>query len=255
MKYQEAMQAINTEKALLFLGLAVKKNGSYLYFPCVDCGNESAIRYYGEKKNVSYCPTCKAGSNIIALTAKVKGIEFQDAKNILLEKTVVPDSPIEEELSLNYELEFVSFMEQEGLNPDLCATIGVGKPKGKTMLSGCIAFTVHNEAGIKITYYGIRISDRHPMFHKSFNPELYLFGYHAADQGEEVLVTTDMFSCLRHLAGGIQSVCNFGLPYLSSRQLELLSPFPRITLEWLFTDKNDVMLGVARNLKTYHRFV
>jgi|GEM_PF-4483430 len=32
-------------------------------------------------------------------------------------------------------------------------------------------------------YYGIQIADCQPMFHKSFNPELYLFGYHAADQG------------------------------------------------------------------------
>lgn len=79
--------------------------------------------------------------------------------------------------------------------------------------------------------------------------------YHAADQGEEVLVTTDMFSCLRHMAGGKQSVCNFGLPYLSLRQLDLLSPFSLISLEWLFTEKNEIMLSVAQNLKAYHRFV
>lgn len=255
MKYQEAMQTINTERALDFLRLTHRQNGSYLIFSCIDCGNESSIRYHGDKKNVAYCPTCKAGTNIVAMAVKLKGVEFQEAKNLLLEKATASDSPIEEELSLNYELEFVPLMEQEGLSPDLCATIGVGKPKGKTMLSGCIAFTVYNESGVKIAYYGIRLSDRHPMFHKSFNPELYLFSYHAADQGEEVLVTTDMFSCLRHLAGGTQSVCNFGLPYLSSRQLELLSPFPRITFEWLFTDKKDIMLNVAQNLKTYHRFV
>jgi hypothetical protein len=101
------------------------------------------------------------------------------------------------------------------------------------MLSGCVAFTVHSEGGVKVAYYGIRIGDRKAVFHKSFNPELYLFGYHAADQDEEVLVTTDMFSCVRHLAEEKQSVCNFGLPYLSPRQLELISPFPRITFEWL----------------------
>jgi hypothetical protein len=255
MKYPEAMQTINTERALLFLGLSVKKNGSYINFPCVVCGNESAIRYHGEKKNVAYCSTCKAGTNIIAMTVKMKGIDFQEAKKLLVEKTAATEEPIQEKLSLKYELEFTPQMEKDGLSKELCETIGVGKPKGKTMLSGCIAFTVCNEGGLKIAYYGIRIADSRPTFHKSFNPELYLFGYHATDKDEEVLVTTDMFSCLRHLAQGQQSVCNFGLPYLSSRQIELLSPFPQITFEWLFTDKKDIMLSVAQNLKAYHRFL
>ncbi len=255
MKYPEAMQTINTERALLLLGLSFKKNGSYLNFPCVKCGNESAIRYHGEKKNVAYCPTCKAGTNIIAMAVMVKDIDFQEAKNLLIEKTVATEEPIQEKLSLTYELEFTPQMENEGLSKELCEAIGVGKPKGKAMLSGCTAFTVHNEVGLKIAYYGIRIADHRPMFHKSFNPELYLYGYHATNKGEEVLVTTDMFSCLRHLAQGEQSVCNFGLPYLSSRQMELLYPFPRITFEWLFTDKKDIMLNVAQNLKAYHRFV
>ncbi|OPY73239.1 MAG: hypothetical protein A4E62_00555 [Syntrophorhabdus sp. PtaU1.Bin002] len=255
MKYPEAMQAIATEKALSFLGLTARKNGSYLNFPCIDCGNESAIRYYGERKNVAYCSTCKAGTNIIAMAVKLKGIDFQEAKKLLVEKTATTEETIQEKLSLKYELEFTIDMEKEGLSKELCDTVGVGRPKGKTMLSGCIAFTIHNETGLKVAYYGIRISDRRPKFHQSFNPELYLFAYHVADKNEEVLVTTDMFSCLRHLAQGEQAICNFGLPYLSSRQMELLSPFPYITFEWLFTDKKDIMLNVAQNLKAYHRFV
>lgn len=255
MKYPEAMQAITTEKALSFLGLTARKNGSYMNFPCIDCGNESAIRYYGEKKNVAYCSTCKAGTNIIAMAVKLKGMDFQEAKKLLVEKTVATGEPIQEKLSLKYELEFTPEMEKEGLSKELCETIGVGRPKGKTMLSGCIAFTVHNETGVKIAYYGIRISDRSPKFHQSFNPELYLFAYHAADKNEEVLVTTDMFSCLHHLAKGEQAVCNFGLPYLSSRQIDLLSSFPYITFEWHFKDKKDIMLNVAQYLKAYHRFI
>jgi hypothetical protein len=250
MKYQEAIKTVDTEKALSFLGLEIKKEGSYIRFPA-PCGHEAVIRWYGEKKNVIYCPECKKGSNIFQLALDFKGIDYAD----LVEKTAKPNRPIEEELNLHYELEWCDLMDKEGLNKELCETIGVGKPKGKTMLSGCIAFTVHNENGVKIAYYGIRISDRHPMHHKSFNPELYLFAYHAADPGEEVLVTTDMFSCLRHLVGGKQAVCNFGLPYLSSRHWELLAPFPFITFEWLFTEKKEIMLNVAQNLKTYHRFV
>ncbi len=250
MKYSDAIQSVDTEKALSLLGLNTKKEGAYIRF-AASCGHEVVIKCYGEKKNLIYCPECKKGSNIFQLALDMKGIDYAD----LVEKTARSARPIEEALKLNYELEWCKEMEKEGLDRELCQKFGVGKPKGKTMLSGCIAFSVHNEAGVKIAYYGIRLADRRPTFHKSFNPELYLFGYDKADTGEEVLVTTDMFSCLRHLAGGKQSVCNFGLPYLSSRQLELLSPFPRITFEWLFEEKNEIMLNVAQNIKTYHRFV
>lgn len=172
MKYAESMQRIDTEKGLTYLGLKFKKNGSYLYFPCPKCGNDAAIKFYGEKKNVSYCPACRTGNNIIALAVKLKGIDFQEAKNLLLDKTTTPKKPIAGELHLTYALEWCDLMEKEGVNKELCQTIGVGKPKGKTMLSGCIAFTVHNEKGVKIAYYGIRIADRHPMHHKSFNPQV-----------------------------------------------------------------------------------
>jgi len=250
MKYQEAIQSVDTEKALSLLGLETKKEGAYIRFPA-PCGHEAVIRWYGEKKNVIYCPECKKGSNIFQLALEVKGINYA----VLVEKTSKANRVIGDELSLNYELEWCIEMEKEGLDRELCEQLGVGRPKGRTMLSGCIAFTVHSEAGLKIAYYGIRIADRHPLFHKSFNPELYLFGYHTADQEKEVWVTTDMFSCVRHLTEGRQAVCNFGLPYLSSRQMELLSPFPFISFEWLFTERDEIMLNVARNLRVYHRFV
>lgn len=255
MKYNEVIKTVNTEKALKSLGLEVRKNGSYLYFPCPVCRNEAAIRYYGDKKNISYCPTCKAGSNIVSIVSLIKGLEFQEAKKFLIEKAIGEDKPIERELNLNYELEWCDLMEKEGLNRELCEGIGIGKPKGKTMLSGCVAFTVHNEVGLKIAYYGIRIADRRPIFHNSFNPELYLYSYHATEKEEEVIVTTDMFSCVRHLAEGKQAICNFGLPYLSSRQMELISAFRFITFEWGFEEKDQIMFSAAKNIKTYHRFL
>lgn len=250
MRYAQAIQSVDTEKALSLLGLETKKEGAYVRFPG-PCGHEVVIRCYGEKKNVIYCPECKKGSTIFQLALDLKGIDYEE----LVEKTSRPVQPIEEELNLNYELEWCAEMEKEGLDRVLCARLGIGKPKGRTMLSGCIAFTVCNEAGLRIAYYGIRIAGRRPIFHKSFNPELYLFGYHLSDKTQEVTVTADMFSCLRHLAAGRQAVCNFGLPYISSRQTELLSVFPLVTFEWLFDEKTEVMLNAAQNLKTYHRFV
>jgi hypothetical protein len=249
MRYSEAIHTVDTEKAFSLLGLEIKKEGSYMQF-LAPCGHEAVIRFYGEKKNLTYCPTCKKGGNIFQLALDLKGIDYAD----LVEKTSKPNRPIEEELKLNYELEFVPELEKLGLTKEFCERMGVGKPKGKTMLSGTIAFTVYNENGMKVAYVGLD-KQGNLKCHKSFNPELYLYNLNNVDPREEAWITTDMFSCLRHLAGGRQCVCNFELPYLSSRQLDILSPFPRITFEWLFTEKKEIMLNAAQNLKTYHRFV
>jgi hypothetical protein len=253
MKYNEAMQKINTEKALNFLGLAFKPNGSYLNFPCIECGNQSSIRYHGEKKNVVYCPTCKTGNNIIAMTVKLKGIEFQDAKNLLLEKTSFPEKPIEEELNLNYQLEWCEEMAKLGLNEELCSHMQVGKPKGKTMLSGTIVFTVFNEQAVKIAYFGVNPKGA-VKYHHSFNPETYLYNYHNVDPTEEVWITTDMFDCLRIIYSGKQAVCNFGLPYLSTKQYMFLSNCDRIVFQWS-GDKRDIAYSNIASLKTFYRFV
>lgn len=253
MKYPEAMQKIDTEKALIYLGFAIKKNGSYLNFPCIECGNESAIRYHGEKKNVAYCPTCKIGSNIISMAVKIKGIEFQEAKNLLIEKTAGVSTPIEEELNLNYTLEWCAEMEKRELNQELCKKLGVGKPKGKTMLSGTIAFTVHNEHGLRVAYFGLK-PDGTKKFHQSFNPELYLYNYHYIDPTEEVWITEDMFTCLKMIDSGKQAVCNFGLPYLSAKQYQLLSNCDRVIFQWS-GDKRDIAYSNITGLKTFYRFV
>ena len=246
MKYVEAIQTVDTEKALAVLGLEIKKDGSYIHFTHL-CGHDAVIRIHGEKKNMIFCPTCKTGSNIFKLAKDLKGIGYE----ALIEKAGKPQKPIEEELNLSYELEWCVEMEKEGLNQELCQRLGVGKPKGKTMLSGTIAFTVFNEHGLKVAYFGLK--EGKAKFHNSFNPETYLYNYQNCDQREEVWITNDMFSCLRHLAGGKQSVCNFGLPYLSIKQYLLLSDCDRVTFQWS-GDKRGVACSNIASLKTFYRF-
>ena len=148
----------------------------------------------------------------------------------------------------------VRFPTKKGIDRRLCQTLGVGKPKGKTMLSGCLAFTVYRE-GKKIAYYGIRIADRMRLYHKPFNPELYLWNHNSCDSREEVWLTTDMLRCLKHIRDGRKALCNFGLSYLSPKHYEMLNAFPWVTIEWLFTEQRDISVSVAKYLKAYHRFV
>lgn len=253
MKYNEAMMAINTERALEILCFPTKKNGSYYYFPCPECGSEVSIRFHGEKKNVSYCPSCKKGNNIIAIAAQIKGIGFQEAKEFLLGKATTIEKPIEEELSLAGQLEFCQLMEQEGLNAELCQQMGVGKWKGKGIMAGHVAFTVHNEHGVRVAYYGFHIPDKKVKFPANFNPETYLYNIHNINAQEEVWITKDLFNCLRIIQSGKQSVCNFGLPYLSTRQYQLLSNCDRVVFDWS-GDKRDIAYTNIASLKTFYRF-
>ena len=121
------------------------------------------------------------------------------------------------------------------------------------MLSGHIVFTIY-ESGKKIAYYGILIADRKPKWHKSFNPELYLYepDPHAE---EEVWLTTDMLNCVRLTQEGKHAFCNFGLPYLSPRHYEILNTCEQVNIDWQFTDRNEIATSVAHNLKCFHRFV
>ena len=253
MKYAEALQLINPYKVLYALNLSPKAQGGYLAFPCPACQEPAVIKTHSEKKNVWYCPKCKDSGNIISLVMRLKKLEYLDAKTFCLEK-VEPQKEITEELPLNYDLEWCELLNKEGIDKELCDRLGVGKPKGKTMLSGTIAFTVHNEHGLKVAYFGLK-PDGTKKFHQSFNPELYLYNVNNVDPREEVWLTTDMLRCLKHIQDGRKALCNFGLPYLSPKQYEMLNAFPWVTIEWLFADKREISVSVAQNLKAYHRFV
>ena len=68
MKYLEMLQAVDTMKALNLIGIEGGQTGAYVHYPCIKCEEGKAvIRAYGEKKNVWYCPGCKASGQIISL--------------------------------------------------------------------------------------------------------------------------------------------------------------------------------------------
>ncbi len=240
------LKQVDTIKALNFLGYEPEQSGTYVYFEC-HCGARAVIRAYGDKKNVWYCPECKSSGHIISLTMKIKRIEYNEAIEEL--KKFKSNSKITQSLNLTYETEYHEFLEQQGLVLDFCKQEGIGKPKGKTMLSGCIAIPICDEDGNKIAYIGVRIKDRKVTCHKSFNPELYLYGHNRIDPHKEVFFTTDMIDCLKGIQNGIQAVCNFGLPYVSQAQLELLNKCGMVT----FYATKDIAHQLSQQFNSYMR--
>jgi len=254
MNYTKTLQSVDTLKALKLLGLEVEQKGAYVHFPCT-CGNSSIIKAYGEKKNVYYCPNCKESGHIIKLVMHNKKLDWDGASRLLEEKALAyPAAKITSELNITYDLRYHKFLEQKEITEETALKFGIGVPTGKTMLSGCVAFTVFDEKGMKVAYYGIRMKDEKTVFHNSFNPELYLYNYNHIKPESEVTLTTNMFKCIQLLQNeGIQAICNFGLPYLSPTQLALIELCKYVELI-PDVDSAKYMIMQVADLNTYVKF-
>ena len=156
MSYTATMKSVDTEKALALLELEAKPKGAYFNFPCPKCGKGAVIKAYGEKKNVWFCPECKAKGHIISLAMLRRAVPYEEAAKFLQEKATGKNGgKITEELKLSYTLEYHKKLESEGIAEDTAALFDIGKPKGKGILAGHIAFTVNNEEGTRIAYVGV----------------------------------------------------------------------------------------------------
>jgi hypothetical protein len=117
------------------------------------------------------------------------------------------------------------------------------------------AFTVSGGTGRKIAYYGIRIKGQKTVFHKSFNPELYLYNFSNIDPEKEVYFTTDIFECIKWLQKDIPAVCNFGLLYLSSAHLELLQTCKFVSVMCENGNMDEIKKQFFENFPNYVKFI
>lgn len=257
MSYKNTLQAVDTEKALSLLGIEFKTQGGYAKFNCPkpDCDGQAAIKAYGDKKNLYYCPKCKSSGHIIGLAMNQKSLKWEDANEVLIKNALgVNAKKITEELNLNYELVYHDFLKNKGLSEDICYQQEIGVPKGKAMLSGCVAFVIRDETAMKIAYYGIRMKDGNPVFHKTFNPELYLYNFCNVGFEGDVYFTTNIFECLKMIDDKKQAICNFGLPYLSPNHLALLESLHKVVFKVDELLVKTFAIQLAQSYRGFFRF-
>jgi hypothetical protein len=249
MNYAQTLQAVDTLKALSLLGMGTNLEGSYVYYKCHKCQGKAVAKAYGEKKNLIYCTKCKTSGHIIGLVQEVKAVDYNRAKELLKNATSTMQRPTE--LKITYELKYHKFLEDLGLKQETCEELHIGVPKGKTMLAGCVAFEVKHE-GKPIAYYGLRMKDLRPVFHRSFNPEINLY---TLGESKDVILTTDLFEAVRNYQKGRTAICNFYLPYLAPEQIKLLNQCERITFNVPPDYRKEFALQCFEPLKTYYRFI
>ena len=252
MNYKNALQVIDPSRALGIMKMNQETSGAYIKFDSL-CGHKALVKTFGDKKNLWYCPDCKTGGNIISLYIKQMGVQYDEAVRQLVELAGTTQAPITDELSLNYELQYLKGLEKLDISEEFCKEYGIGQPKGKTMLSGCLAFTVKNEEGMKVAYYGINLNSLKNVFHKSFNPELYLFNIDKALKAKKAVVVNSLLTWIAYESTGTTAVCNFGLPYLSAHQLKLLGMLDEFEFDSSFMAKFAIDFFNAGFIPTFKR--
>jgi len=253
MNYRDTLHAIETTTALEIIGIGYEPKGAYVALPCPNkCECSAVMKTYGDKKNLWYCPKCKKGGNLLRLAMDTKGVEYDAAKELLSKAIVATAAEIKEPLNVTYALDYPKYLEDRGIPKPLCEELEIGQPRGRTMLAGCIAFTVFNEDVMKVAYYGLQMKDRKPKFHTSFNPERYLYNFHRTGRKNDLVVCTDILLCVRSLVEGKQAISTFDLPYLSTRQMELLNQCHIITV---FRADSEIVRHVAAHYSGHVRFI
>lgn len=257
MNYKETLQTVDTAKALSLIGLEYEAQGAYFRFKCLNhkCDSKSVIKAYGDKKNLYYCPKCKLSGHIISLVMAVKGLDWEGAKDLLSKAQNSAAKKIETPLDFNYELAYNAYFKLKGISEETCKQLEIGVPKGKTMLAQCATFAVHDETGKKIAYYDIKMKDGKPVFHKSFNPELYLYNFHRINQEGHVYFSDNIFDCVKYIQLGSPAICNFGLPYLSPAHIELLKKVARISFAISDQSVKTFAVQMAENKMNYYNFL
>jgi hypothetical protein len=213
------------------------------------------LKRHSDKKNLIFCPSCQGKSNIIQLAIRKKGFEgskeeqYAQASEFLKNKRS-PIKELEKELKLTPDLRYHDHIKKQGITEETCKKLGIGVPKGRGTMAGCVAFQVLNSQGVKVAYHGIQIKNGQPKIVGSYNPEAYLANYSLCIPEEMVVFTDDIWSCVLSWQNGRQAVCNFSLEYLSQAQIELLNNFKIIDIYV----NSETIMRQANELKAYHRF-
>lgn len=248
MNYAQTLLTTNTAKALEKLGLEFEQRGAYIYTKCPECQGRLAIKAYGSKKNLTYCTACKTSGHIIGLVQKLKGLEWDEAIDYLKDLTFSLQVP--GKLNFEYELQYHENLAKAGISEETAKILKIGVPKGRTMMAGCMTFTVYIESN-PIAYYGIQLKNNKPRFHKSFNPELLLY---QPMNGKEVIFTTDMIECVKLYQEGKSSICNFGLPYITPFHCAILSNMERVVFKIPPELKREFAIECSEILETFYHF-
>lgn len=188
--FAEIKSRVQIEDVLPFLGLKLTKVGHQFRGPCPVCrrGGDRALVITPDKK-AFYCFAAEKGGDVLALVAKIRGVDVKTAAQLLLSSFSVADDSTSStvQVSKNHAtapqnqsreptrptrescpvLDYLKHdhpaVEAIGFNAETAKALGVGyAPKG--MMRGSVAVPVRLEDGSLAGYIGITEAKLPPKF-------------------------------------------------------------------------------------------
>jgi hypothetical protein len=183
-----------------------------------------------KEKNMFFVPdNDDLKGSVINFVAHYKEVDLREAASILKkhflsktkEKKPKRDIP-------NLTLDWHDYLGERGIKPEIAEKYQAGLVKERSIVTGRIAFKIHDSKGKHIGYIGYKVEDGSWFFPKGFKRPLY----NANDLNEKlcVIVTVEPFDTLRLASLGFKQVASLLANSMTAEQEEQLKQFKYILL-------------------------
>ena len=164
-------------------------------------------------------------SNLSKHPATHKGLDLRSAAKELKDHFLTEAKEPKRELP-NLELSYCHFLEEKGISEELVKRLEIGFVKQRSIMAGKIAFKTYDENGQHSGYVAYNYAKDEWFFPKGFKCTLY---NPLKFNGEEVILTADIFTALDFIKSGTPAVSLIGKS-MTDIQAEQLSKFTRVVL-------------------------
>ena len=176
-------------------------------------------------KNLYFNPNGEDKGSVINFLSKQKGIDLRSAalelKKQFLTEAKEPSREIPE-----LELHYCPFLKERGISEELAKQLEIGFVKQRSIIAGRLAFKTYDENGQHSGYVAYNYAKDEWFFPKGFKCTLY---NPLKFNGEEVILTADIFTALDFIKSGTPAVSLIGKS-MTDIQAEQLSKFTSVVL-------------------------
>ena len=176
-------------------------------------------------KNLYFNPNGEDKGSVINFLSKQKGLDLRSAALELKKQFLTEAKEPKRELP-NLELHYCPFLKERGISEELAKQLEIGFVKQHSIIAGKLAFKTYDENGQHSGYVAYNYTKDEWFFPKGYKRTLY---NPLKFNGEEVIVTSDIFTALDFIKSGTPAVSLIGKS-MTDIQAEQLSKFTRVVL-------------------------
>ncbi len=167
--------------------------------------------------------------SVINFLAHYKQIDLREAASLLKSQFLSDIIEIKPKREIpQLKLDWDSYIEERGITEEIAKEYEIGFVKQRSIVTGRIAFKIHDHTGKLVGYIGYKKEDESWFFPKGFKRPLY--NVFRLEDTKSVIVTTDPFDALRMASLGIKEVVSLLANSMTAQQEEQLIKFNYILL-------------------------